>query len=86
MLEISIFYLIGSVVVLPGVTYYFTKIYYNKQINNLIEDYNDRETKNILEDIDETNIHDEQIMSPIQFTYTQKLELLEEHFKKIIKD
>ena len=91
MLEISIYYLIGSVVVLPSMTYWLTKRYYNNEINNLIEEFNDKELivneiQNILNDIDETNMNDEQIISPIPFTYIQKKELLEEHFKKIIKD
>ena len=72
-------------------TYWLTKRYYNNEINDLIEQFNDKdlivnEIQNILNDIDETNMNDEQIISPIPFTYIQKKELLEEHFKKIIKD
>ena len=88
MLEISIFYLIGTVVVLPSITYFYTRRYYNHEMERVIREFDKSEItiENIhrmLEGIDETNLFDEQKISPIPFSYQQKREFLEEHFKKI---
>lgn len=82
MIEISLYYLIGSVVVLPSVTYYFTNKYYTTKINKMIEENNNRIR---LESVDIDN-EDAQIISPSEFTHQNKQSILEEHFKKMIKN
>ena len=41
MIEISVYYLLGSIVVLPTISIYFTREYYKNKIYNLIEYYQD---------------------------------------------
>ena len=41
MIEISVYYLLGSILVLPTVSVYFTRNYYKTKIYNLIEYYQD---------------------------------------------
>lgn len=41
MIEISIYYFLGSIMVLPTVSIYFTRKYYKNEIGDLIEYYQD---------------------------------------------
>tara|TARA_B100000900_G_C20521370_1_gene692302 strand:- start:623 stop:877 length:255 start_codon:yes stop_codon:yes gene_type:complete len=83
MIEISLYYLIGSVVILPSVTYYFTNKYYTTKINKMIEENNNRVR---LESVDIEDNEDAQIISPSEFTHEDKQSILEEHFKKMIQN
>ena len=45
MIQVSLYYLISSVVVLPGVTFYFTNKYYTNKIDKILKDcYEERKT------------------------------------------
>ena len=87
MISISLYYLISSVIVLPGVTFLSTRYYFNKKIENLHEHYTNLIDSNQVNRIllhqqfefDEDAIS---IKSP-ELTYYQKQHKLEEHFKKI---
>lgn len=86
MISISLYYLIGSVVVLPGFTFLSTRYYFNKKIENLHQHYTNLIDSNQVNRIllhqfefDEDAIS---IKSP-ELTYNQKQHKLEEHFKKI---
>ena len=49
MIEVSVYYLIGSVIIIPSITLYFTRRYYKK----LIKEMNDKMSDKMSEEMSE---------------------------------
>tara|TARA_Y100000591_G_C21770703_1_gene665429 strand:- start:829 stop:1083 length:255 start_codon:yes stop_codon:yes gene_type:complete len=76
MIEISIYYLLGSIIALPGITFYITNKYYIDKINKIVEEYDN------LQIFDSVNIEGPEILSP-KLSYKEKQNLLEKHLQNI---
>lgn len=78
MIQVSLYYLISSIVVLPGVTFYFTNKYYTNKIDQILKD-----CENNLQTLDIVDTDEPMIISPTSLTHQQKIEMLNSHFTKL---
>ena len=88
MIEISLYYIIGTSIVLPSITFLTTRLFYINKINKIDEEIKKEKEKKelsriILEHFNDLDIEDMQELKSPDLNYNQKREKIEEHFKKI---